>query len=111
MIRWITYIPTHYNSGQPIPQEKIDPILKSIAQHYGGYTLFPVGEGAWITPQGGIQREGMRRLEVIAKSGCIEQARYFALELGEACQQNSMYFETIPTNCEFLDIQWNPIVP
>jgi hypothetical protein len=90
VIEWKILLPVNDNEGNSLAAER-DGILGLIVKSYGGYTLGPVCEGAWVNDEGDIVIDEMQPVYV---SMAAEDENHFVLRLEvmrKTLKQDALY--------------------
>ena len=89
----ITRIPTHRNDGSKVSPRERRAFLTLVRDTFGDYSLEGPFQGARVGDDGQVYEETSYRLEVLAPTERLGEARQLFMDLGKQLGQRTIYFE------------------
>jgi hypothetical protein len=89
-----TFLPTKRNDRSKVSRHEMVAIHNEAVERFGGFTLGPKQEGAWLDPATGkTYFDRTKPLTINCDRSQLEEARQWVLEIGRRLDQEAMYFE------------------
>lgn len=93
-MKFTTLIPTRFNDGQEVPEERLQRIIDELAVRFGGCSVEGITKGQWIDPADRIHyRDESMRVSVVCDRTQLDEARDAVIRIGQELGQRAMYFE------------------
>lgn len=93
-MKFTTLIPMKHNDGRPVPPEKIDRLIDSLARKFNGCSDEGLTKGQWLDPKDArLYRDESRRVTVVCANDQLWRAQKAVIRIGQQLGQRAMYFE------------------
>lgn len=95
-------IPTSYNDGTEVPPEVMDSILSELYLVFDGYSIDGVTKGAWKMKDGARVENHSLKIWIVMSEEKVAVIRKLVRKYAKVLRQESIYFETMDWEGEFL---------
>ena len=99
----VILVPTQYNDGTPVPERVIVGIKREIDEAFDGHRIAGVGKGAYRMADGSMAYEPTLEIWVAVRPDQIDQVRDLARKLARKLKQESIWFEVMNSQVEFVE--------
>lgn len=98
----ILLLPTAYNDGKEVPPKVLDGILRNIDEAFDGHTVDGLCDGVYKMDDGTMSRDRSLKVWVAVDPNRVEELKKMAARFARVLKQESLYFEIIDAEVEFV---------
>lgn len=102
MHRCIILLPTSYNDGKAVPASVINGILREIDELFDGHTIAGPAKGTYRMANGSIATDPSIQVWVAVNPSQIDELRRMAKQFARRLKQETIYFEVMNSEVEFI---------